>query len=174
MRVPRFTSIILWAVLVTGMFKLVYEPMYRGIFGKASYSTEAVFRVPGSAVEIVLDRRCIHLFLAEYERTLIVRIGTGEMLRRPVAVDTGGYSRMNVYQVSPTDFFLQGELSFDRYLLETSAAALTDAVLKEKPVESRFVGAFDRDENGWRFIPAHEREEQKPRMQEMSKAFRVD
>ena len=126
------------------------------IFRKANDLTVATFQIPGSDLEIALDRRCIHLFLAEYERTLILRKGGQELLRSAVAIDTGGYSRLGVYQVSQTVFYLDGFLDFDRYWLDISGLSVTQDIGAEVPAVARFVGAFDRDEKGWRFIPASE------------------
>jgi hypothetical protein len=141
-----------------------FEAAKRGIYGKARFSTEAIFLVPGSKSEIALERRAIHLFLAEYERTLILRDNGQEVLRLAAAEDSGGYSRMNVYRVSDSVFYLRGEMSFDRYLLDTSRPSVTRESLGETPSAAQFIGAFDRDCKGWRFIPKYERAEQKPKI----------
>ena len=144
--------------IVVGLADIGFEPAYRLVFGKASYSTEAAFLIPGSTLELVLDRRCIHLFLAEYERTLVLRDEDGDLLRLAVAVDTGGYSRMMVYRVSPSQFFLQGDLDFDRYLLDISKPSVAREISTERPLNAQLIGSFDRDEEGWRFISANTEE----------------
>lgn len=137
-----------------------YETTHRIVFGKAIRSKEAIFEIPDTSSEIVLERRAIHPYLAEYERTIVFRNDAGKSIRREVAVDTGGYSRMNVFQVSPTEYFLCGDLSFDRYFLDITNASLNDAGLKANPANAKFVGAFDRDENrNWRFISVYEKGE---------------
>jgi len=144
--------------IALGVADLEFESVYRLVFGKASYSTEAALRVPGSPLEIVLNRRCIHFFLAEYERTLVLRDDEGDVLRIAAAVDTGGYSRMRVYRISASEFFLQGDLDFDRYLLDISKPSVARAISTERPPHAQFMGSFDRDEEGWRFILARKEE----------------
>ena len=147
-----------WLLILLGLADIGFEPAYRLAFGKASYSTEAVFDIPGSTLELVLDRRCIHVFLAEYERTLVLRDEDGDLLRLAVAVDTGGYSRMRVYRVSASQFFLQGDLDFDRYLLDISKPSVGREIAAERPPDAQLIGSFDRDEEGWRFISAPKKE----------------
>ena len=144
--------------ILLGLADIGFEPAYRLIFGKASYSTEAAFLIPGSTLELVLDRRCIHLFLAEYERTLVLRDEDGDLLRLAVAVDTGGYSRMRIYRISASQFFLQGDLDFDRYLLDISKPSVAREISTERPPNAQLIGSFDRDEEGWRFISANTEE----------------
>ena len=152
----------LWLLFVPMVFVIgALDLAYEGFYGRSSYSTEAIYKVPNSSIEIVLERRGIHYFLAEYERTLALRLKKQEILREDVAVDTGGYSRMNMFQVSLSEYFLCGDMSFDRYFLNVEEASLTDASLNAKPTKAKFVGVFDRDEKRvWRFIPAYERGEQ--------------
>jgi hypothetical protein len=66
---------------------------------------------------------------------------------------------MNVYRVLDSVFYLQGAMEFDRYILDTSKPAVMREILSEKPAGAQFVGAFDYDEHGWRFIPLVERAE---------------
>jgi hypothetical protein len=161
MRLIKATVLFIGLFILIGAIQIVYEISYRLIFGKASYSAEAVFKVPHADVEIILERRCIHLFLAEYERALVVRADGKEVLRKEAAADTGGYSRMNVYEISPTEYFLSGDLSGDRYELDIARQNINSGYLTERPAGAIFVGSFDREENkAWRFITAKERAEQ--------------
>lgn len=153
--------------MMVGVIQLGYEISYRMIFGKASYATEAVFRVPRTNIEIILERRAIHLFLAEYERTLVLRVDEKEVLRKEVAADSGGYSRMNVYQISPAEYFLIGDMEFDRHVLDITRQKLNSIISAEKPSSAKFVGAFDIDEKrSWHFITVTEREEQKSKFEQ--------
>ena len=160
---------LLWAILifVVVLFaQCAYESSYRIIFGKASYSVKASYKLPNSNTEIILERRCIHLFLAEYERTLVLHVAGKEVLRQEVAADSGGYSRMNVYQVSPTEYFLSGDISYDKHELDITIPKITANHSEGKPTGARFVGAFDSDEKKvWRFIAKTEREEQKSKIE---------
>lgn len=166
MKIVKLLVLVMLAIFAIGVLELAYEGGHRLILGNASYSSEAIYEVPGTSVEIVLERRAIHLFLAEYERVLVLRKGNEELFRKKAADDSGGYCRMNVYQTSATEYFLSGDLSFDRYFLNTAKATFRDAGLEPKPTNAKFVGAFDSDEESeWRFIPVSERPEQKNKTQ---------
>ena len=161
MRVIKVTGLLFALFITLGVLQSAYEISYRLIFSKASYSTEAVFRVPQTDIEIILERRCIHLFLAEYERTLVLRVDGKEVLRQKAAEDSGGYSRMNVYEISPNDYLLKGEMGFDKHELNIERRKINSSSLLEKPVGAQFIGAFDFDgKRKWRFISADERAEQ--------------
>jgi hypothetical protein len=161
MKLGRILLLSILTLIAIGALDLAYE----GVYIESLHSSEAVFKIPGISAELVLERRGTHLFLAEYERTLILRVGLREIMRQEAAADTGGYSRMNVYQISPSEYFLSGELSYDRYSLDMSVPAINKATLEEKPANSRFIGCFDHDEEGWRFIPEPERVEQKSKLE---------
>jgi len=166
MRIIKWMLIVLGFLITIAAIQVGYETSYRLIFGKASYSTKAIFQVPQTNVEIILERRAIHLFLAEYERTLILRVDGKEVLRKEVAADSGGYSRMNVYQISPAEYFLSGDISHDKYELDITWLKINLIVLIEKLTSAKFIGAFDIDEKRiWRFISADERIEQKSKFE---------
>ncbi len=165
MRVIKWILIFLGFFITIGIIQCSYETSHRLIFGRASYSTEAIYLVPQTDIEIILERRAAHLFLAEYERTLVLRVGGKAVLREKVSFDTGGYSRMNIYQISPTEYFLSGDIN-DKYTLDITQQKLTSILSTEKPSITKFIGAFDRDEKRkWRFITAIEREEQKSKFE---------
>ncbi len=166
MKVFKIFLLFLLSIFILGVVDASYEGFHRLVLGKSSYSSEAVYKVPNSTVEIVLERRAVHLFLAEYERTLVLRIGAKELIRKEAAVDTGGYCRMNVYQTEAAKYFLAGDLSFDKYFLDIDNLSFTEDVLAVKHSSAKFVGAFDRDEKGWRFIPVYERGEQKSKIEQ--------
>ena len=152
-------------LILINTLNLGYESGYRLIYGKASYSTKAIFRVPNSKVEIILERRAAHLFLGEYERTLVLRLNGKSILRTEAAFDTGGYSRMNVYRISPSEYFVSGAFSYDSFKLNVERREISSTESEEKPAQAKFVGAFDKDNNYyWRFIPASEREELKTKL----------
>ncbi|MBA3694766.1 MAG: hypothetical protein H0X15_04880 [Acidobacteria bacterium] len=162
MRFVKTTILFLGLFILIGAIQVGCETSYRLIFGKASYSTKAIFQIPQTNVEIILERRAIHLFLAEYERTLILRVDGKEVLRQEGATDSGGYSRMNVYEISPTEYFLSGDISYDKHELDIMRLKINSVVLIEKPTSAKFIGAFDIDEKRiWRFITTDERVEQK-------------
>src|SRR5687768_2531558 len=98
------------------------------LFQRSDYSARAAYQIPNSTITLILDRRHVHLFLAEYERTLILRVDGEDVLRLEAAIDTGGYSRMNVFQISDHEYLLIGRLSFDTYLIDVSAKSITPFV----------------------------------------------
>lgn len=154
----KLTLLIFGLLITAEALEFGYETAHRLLYEKASYPTKAIFQVPSSEVEIILERRAAHFFLAEYERTLILRIDGADVLSEEIGMDTGGFSRMNIYRNSPTEYFLSGALSFNKYKIDIARQAIVSADLEEKAFDARFVGAFDRDENNeWRFISASER-----------------
>jgi hypothetical protein len=149
-------SVFLFVSTTIGVLGIARNDVYQ----ESDFSSKAIFRVPDSAFDIILERRNVHLFLAEYERTLVLRFEGKEVVRQKAADDTGGYSRMNVFQLSDHEYFLVGEFSFDSYLLDISRTSLLRLEQRDNKRGS-FVGSFDRDEKGWRFIPVGERGIQK-------------
>lgn len=131
------------------------------VYQKSDLSAEAVYKIPESSMELVLERRLTHLFLGEYERILILREGNRELLRQGIASDTGGYSRMCVYKTSSTEYYLRGMLDFDKFILDLSGPAFRKLNDKFQSNDSRFIGCFDRDPFGWRFIPAKDQPRQR-------------
>lgn len=163
MKLAKLSLPFVLSILLIVSIDTAYERFHRIVLGKSSYSTDAIYKIPNTSAEIVLERRAIHLFLAEYERTLVLRIGKKEIIRKEVAADSGGYSRMNLYFISPTEYFLRGHISHDKFFLDIQKQTLSEAI-EDKPKEAKFLGAFDRDETGWRFISVSEREEQKSKL----------
>ena len=160
MRGVKTISVLLGIFVSIAVIQVGYEISHQLIFGKASYSSEAVFKVPNTNVEIILERRVIHLFLAEYERAIILRIGGNEIFHQKAAADSGGYSQMNVYQISPTEFLLSG--ASDNYELDVAERKINSDVSMKKLTNVKFTGVFDADEKHvWRFIRADEREEKR-------------
>ncbi|PYT00151.1 MAG: hypothetical protein DMF63_09300 [Acidobacteria bacterium] len=144
-------------LLVSTVIGTVRFVQQLNFYEESIFTDPAVFQVPETSIDIILERRNIHPFLAEYERTLVLRIDGKDVLRKEVAVDTGGYSRMNVFRLSADEYFLQGKLSADSFYLDVSRTSLIQ--LNEKPLAAgRFIGSFDHDESGWRFIPVSERQ----------------
>ena len=135
-----------------------YDRMHFLYYGNSRVAAAAVYQIPETSNEIVLELRTAHLFLAEYDRELVLRIGKREVVRKTVAADSGGYSKMKIYRTSPTTYFLCGELSFDAYTLDAMARTIMSVGFEEDFSETVYVGVFDRDENRqWRFISAGER-----------------
>jgi hypothetical protein len=105
------------------------------------------------------------LFLAEYERTIVVQDHGREILRQEAAGDTGGYSRMNLYQTGPQKYYLAGDISFDRFNMDLETRSVAEAQPAVPSTGKQFLGAFDQDERGvWRLIPVSERPEEKSKI----------
>ena len=152
MQIRRLMLVVLCAMGAASALNTLDETMEHFGLGSTRSPGEAMYRIPGSTSEIVLERRGIHLFLAEYQRTLILRSQGEELLRIAAAVDTGGMSRMEIYRISRSAFYLSGAHSSDRYVLDTQGPAVGRHVFSGVPAAAQFVGAFDRDDRGWRFI----------------------
>src|SRR5258708_5713365 len=122
---------VLSVVFVFGVLVLVVllwpAPKYR-----------AGYAVPGTDVELVIELKPMHPFLAEYERTLIV-LRSSEREERKMFPDTGGYLRTNVYSVEGGRLLVKG--FFDEWLVQT------DPLQIDKPSNrtrrGTFIGAFD-------------------------------
>lgn len=118
----------------------------------------AAFSLPSrgsSLLTVAIEREHTHLFLAEYDRYLILSVDGSEKQRIKAFEDTGGYSRTDVFQIADSQYILRG--FHDRYELDTEKQSIS-------PIESfdttraKFRGCFDTDENHiWRFISASER-----------------
>lgn len=147
--------------IIITMAEVGYDRMHLFYYGKSGFAAEAVYQIPGTYEEIVVERRAAHLFLAEYDRELIFRIGDREFVRRDVAMDSGGYSKMKLYRLSPTIYFLCGELDYDTYVLDAAGRSIRDVHFDEKFSNATYLGVFDNDEeHGWSFITAHQRAEE--------------
>jgi hypothetical protein len=142
-----------------------YDRMHLFYYGNSAYASQAVYQIPGTYEEIVLERRAAHLFLPEYDRELIFRIGDREFVRKTVAADSGGYCKMKVFRKSPTHYFLCGELGFDAYVVDSSGRSIRNVDGKERFSGATYMGSFDKEETGpWRFIAADQRPEEKDKL----------
>lgn len=75
---------------------------------------------------------------------------------------------MNVYQISPTEYFLSGDMEFDRCELDITRQKLNSIISAEKSSSAKFFGAFDIDEKrSWRFVTTTERGEQKSQLEQL-------
>lgn len=159
-----FLALLHVGIMIT-MVEAIYDRAHFYYYGNSGYAAEAVYQIPGTHKEIVLERRAAHLFLAEYDRELVFLIGDREIARRTAAADSGGYSRMKVFQISPSSYFLCGEMSYDAHVLDAWGRSIRDAGDEEKLLNATYVGVFDKDEKkSWRFLSANERAEDKDKI----------
>ena len=74
--------------IVITMADVAYDRMHLFYHGNSAYAREAVYQIPGTYEEIVLERRAAHLFIAEYDRELVFQIGDREFARK-IRMDRG-------------------------------------------------------------------------------------
>jgi hypothetical protein len=153
-------------ILVIGLTVLVAAPFLLMALNYAmvvtgAHDDEAVAVLPGDAEAIIVRRRPIwHPFLGnEFYRTLIVRRGNDEILRAELAVDTGGYPEMQLYELEPGTLLLihvSGCERIDR--ARASVQTIFSTAQSNKMSGSRLIGTFNEDEQRrLRFFaaPAH-------------------
>ena len=118
----------------------------------------ATFAVPESTTRVTVGRTPTHAFLAEYDRNLMIEV-EGRLVSRLAMfpdVDTGGYSRANLYRIDAQSVLLRDAGS--SYTIDV----VTGTVSKDEKrrAAGTFLGSFDEDDaRTWRFIFAHERPE---------------
>jgi hypothetical protein len=119
----------------------------------------AAVRLPGTTLELSIERQPMHPVLAEYHRTAVLRDSARTLVRLPM-FDDGGYNRTNLYRQGDSTFVLvDGEGSFT---LHPARKELYKDSERRSAAGSRgtFIGAFDVDSSHvWRFIAARERRE---------------
>ena len=117
---------------------------------------QATYRVPLTKMVISIERIPGHFFLAEYRRRVELNYDGRKTLCSELLVDSGGYSRVNMYSRNGVVFLLRD--AFSSYQVD-----VTRYTIDPDPTPTRvgsFVGSFDTDTSGaWRFIPASERPE---------------
>jgi hypothetical protein len=169
MRFAKMAGLILLALvhleIMITMADVAYDRMHLFYYGNSGFAAEAVYQIPGTYEEIVLERRAAHLFLAEYDRELVFRIGDREFTRKTAAADSGGYCKMKVYRISSAHYLLCGEMSFDAYILDAPGRSIRNADDRERFPSATYIGVFDKDEKGpWRFIAADQRADEKDKL----------
>ena len=125
--------------------------------GSLSYAS---LPIAGTNASLVLERECIHDYLAEYDRYLVLVIGQNPVARVQVTTDTGGMSSANVF-LRESDSMLIVQDRMGRYEIDVKQKAIREVSNDcTNPQGSVFIGAFDNSESdGWRFIPATERKQ---------------
>lgn len=131
--------------LIVGLmaFTLLFPPTY-----------EAVAELPGSSSSVVVELEPMHLYLAEYRRTLVLRSPSTADARTNMFPDTGGYSRAQLYSLSDGRFLMKGY--FDAFELDPKRHTIRP-LKAPNTTDGQYLGAFDDTGDGrWRFIPASE------------------
>lgn len=114
---------------------------------------------------LCIERKAAHAFLAEYDRNAVLIAGGKRVAVRKLGMDTGGYSRANLFSLRPGVFALIEMMG--SYEIDPEKRTISELNFYVNPTRE-FVGAFDVDRSHiegstrgeWRFIPATERLEQ--------------
>jgi hypothetical protein len=126
--------------------------------GCHSRPESAVLRYPGSSFAARIERSATHLFLAEYDRVLVLERDGREVARRAMFPDSGGYGRTNAYDLGQSKTLLLS--AFDAYVLDYDRAEIRALDRNGAAARGTYIGAFDSDTDGhWRFIGAAEKPE---------------
>ena len=121
-------------------------------------STEVRWESPASGVQIALQLKPLHPFLAEYEKTVALRTRNGDEVAHPLFPDTGGYLRTQVYGGPSDVFYLKGYFDVARVSVRDMRIE-TDG--EQVPEGASYLGAFDEDASGQvRFLSPIESPEQ--------------
>ena len=116
----------------------------------------AAFSIPVKNLVLVIERHPLG-FLAEYDRTVILRNDQKEIARVGMARDTGGYSRTNLFRNGEVIYTLI-DCFGDFYRIDAQKKTL-EKLDKGGQQKSEFVGSFDVDSRRrWRFIPVKDRD----------------
>lgn len=116
----------------------------------------ATYSVPRSDMTVVLERDAAHRALAEYHRSASLVIGGRPRARVALFLDSGGYSRTNLYRLGETTLLLRdAEAS---YVIDLASKTIAKDASRQRA--GTFLGSFDVDSRkAWRFVPAAERPE---------------
>jgi hypothetical protein len=117
---------------------------------------EAAYRVPNTDAAIVIERKPAHPVLAEYHRWARLDVSGKPATQVELFIDSGGYSRANLYRLSGTAMLLRDADA--SYLIDVAARIVTRDTQRRKA--GSFLGSFDIDASKtWRYISAEERAE---------------
>ena len=111
---------------------------------------EASIELSGTKSRITIELEPMHLYLAEYQRTLVLRSPGKTDIRVKIFPDTGGYSRAQLYRLADGRFLLHGY--FDAYVIDPQKHAISEDG-KNIPNGS-YLGAFDDRGREWGFNEA--------------------
>jgi hypothetical protein len=126
------------------------------VIGGCASEEPASWSIPGATESLAIERFVAHAFLAEYHRDLVLHRGGVELSRIGMTIDTGGYSRANIYPLA-TNTLLVSDYDCDYVVdITTGVVRVADGRLPG----DEYLGSFDEDSSrAWRFIPSSERGE---------------
>ena len=118
---------------------------------------EATLDLVGQEIRVSVRRVGSHQFLAEYERSIVLRAAGKDDLVHPMLPDSGGTVRINVYRLNGNTLLLLDRLGLYRVDLATFRVETIERT--PPPAGSTFVGSFDQESGKWQFIAAEKRKE---------------
>lgn len=122
---------------------------------------EATAKLPYSPVEIIVLIAPTHPYLAEYQRTLLLRSAGSPDQRVNMFPDTGGYARTQLYRLPDGKFLVSS--FFDAFVIDLSKRSIA-AYTESTAHVGVYLGAFDDTgpdyAKEWKFIDASQSPEQ--------------
>lgn len=108
-----------------------------------------ILDVPGTTLRVEMRKTHAHAFLAEYDFEVVLKRDGKEIDRANLGADTGGLSRIDVFQQISSFAFRSHSITVCVY---PERGTLEDCEVESSAKE---LGHFDFDEKKvWRFIPA--------------------
>jgi len=139
-------KLLIFASLIIGFF-VVVSLVFAGPDHIAKYSVD---RVTAIQVELTLS----HPILAEYDRQLVVKRGSEELLRVNLFPDSGGYADANLYQCEGDWYRLSGY--FDNVTFTIKGSGQVGGTC----ANPKYVGVFSGGgSKPWSFYDASQRPE---------------
>ncbi len=119
---------------------------------------EIEYTLPSGGARVIARFTPMHLYLAEYERAVVVVRSDGKRSEAKLFPDTGGYRRSQLYQAEDGSLYFKGY--FDVARINENSASI-EVVTSPVPTGTKYLGAFDyvRDV-GWKFLIPAESPEQ--------------
>lgn len=135
-------------ILVLGLVALICTAC-------TSATQSASVTEPTSGATVIIELEPAHPYLAEYNRTLIVRKDGLREGRYELSRDTGGYAAANLYACSENFLMLDSYSEF--VVVDTSTGQISAG---KCPGTLTYVGVFDGGgSKPWQFFPAAQRPE---------------
>jgi hypothetical protein len=118
---------------------------------------EATLELVNQQISVSVRRIGSHQFLAEYERSIVLRAAHKNDLVHPMLPDSGGTIRINLYRPNGNTLLLLDRLGLYRVDLAKFSVEILEPT--PPPAGSAFVGSFDQESGKWQFIAAGKRKE---------------
>lgn len=110
-------------------------------------------------IKITIKLKKDHLYLPEYERYLTVEMN-GKKLKHKMFTDTGGYTRVNLYQTQFNKYIIRGY--FNTYIINTKKFTIKEE--SNRSLENgNYLGGFiwAPKYEVWKFVSANKLSERK-------------